>query len=143
MMNAGDLIKELSLTPHPEGGWYAETHRDSPPDGRRGSLTQIYYLLEAGQSSAWHRVNDATEIWHHYAGGPLILRLSMDGRSLEEQILGPDIAAGQVPQIVVPPGCWQAALPLAGWSLSGCTVAPAFEFAAFEMAPEGWEPGAD
>jgi predicted cupin superfamily sugar epimerase len=135
-----ELIEKLKLQPHPEGGWYAETHRDAPEGGGRGSVTQIYYLLEKGQRSAWHRVTDATEVWHHYAGGPLELLVSPDGRSVDCHILGRDLLNGEVSQAVIPPNCWQSAAPLEDWVLCGCTVAPAFEFEGFEMAPEDWEP---
>lgn len=137
-----ELVAALGLQPHPEGGWYRETFRDLPTGGGRGALTQIFYLLAAGEVSAWHRVTDATEIWHHYAGGSLMLSLSADGDSVEEHLMGPDVLAGQSPHVVVPPGCWQSARPLGSWTLCGCTVAPAFEFAGFEMAPPGWTPGA-
>ena len=141
MTDARTLIETLQLQPHPEGGWYAETHRDAPDGGERGSLTQIYYLLEAGQRSRWHRVTDATEVWHHYAGDPLELSLSEDGERVTRVTLGGGFDTGERPQAVVPPGVWQSARPLGGWSLCGCTVAPAFEFSGFEMAPDGWEPG--
>ncbi|MEQ8816775.1 MAG: cupin domain-containing protein [Thalassobaculum sp.] len=143
-MSAGEvrrLVETLGLQPHPEGGWYGETFRDRPAGGGRGALTQIFYLLGAGEISAWHRVTDATEVWHHYAGGPLLLSLSADGRETAEHVMGPDVLAGQTPHVVVPPGVWQSARPLGDWALCGCTVAPAFEFAGFEMAPPGWEPG--
>lgn len=135
---AEEVIRLLGLAPHPEGGFYRETFRAPAGDGGRGASTAIYYLLRAGDASAWHRV-DADEVWHHYAGGPLELVLS-DGRSREGVRLGVDLAAGERPQVVVPAGVWQSARPLAGWVLAGCTVAPAFEFAGFEMAPPGWEP---
>jgi predicted cupin superfamily sugar epimerase len=135
-----DLIEKLKLQPHPEGGWYAETHRDAPEGGGRGSVTQIFYLLEKGQRSAWHRVTDATEIWHHYAGGPLELLVSPDGRSVDCHVLGGDLMNGEASNAVVPPNCWQSAAPLEDWVLCGCSVAPAFEFSSFEMAPDDWEP---
>jgi predicted cupin superfamily sugar epimerase len=134
------IIRTLGLEPHPEGGFYAETWRDTAPEGWRGSGTAIYYLLRAGEVSAWHRV-DAAEIWHWYAGAPLKLRLSDDGQELREIALGPDIAAGQRPQAIVPAHGWQSAQSTGAWTLVGCTVSPAFEFAGFEMAPLGWEPG--
>jgi predicted cupin superfamily sugar epimerase len=137
---SGKIIAALGLQPHPEGGYYAETWRDHAPEGERGSGTAIYYLLRAGEMSAWHRV-DATEIWHWYAGSPLKLRLSDDGAELREIVLGPDIAAGERPQAIVPPHGWQSARSTGGWTLVGCTVSPAFDFAGFEMAPPGWEPG--
>jgi uncharacterized protein len=139
---SGRIIAALGLQPHPEGGYYAETWRENPRGGGRGSGTAIYYLLRAGEISAWHRV-DATEIWHWYAGSPLKLRLSDDGVKLREILLGPDVVAGQRPQGIVPPHGWQSAESTGGWTLVGCTVSPAFDFAGFEMAPPGWTPGQD
>lgn len=140
MQSADAVIARLNLKPHPEGGHYAETWRHEAGGGGRGAGTAIYYLLRAGERSHWHRV-DATEIWHFYAGEPLVLRLSEDGRGERAATLGPDVAAGQAPQLIVPPHCWQAAEPVGEWSLVGCTVSPAFDFAGFEMAPMGWNPG--
>ncbi|EME71546.1 hypothetical protein H261_02756 [Paramagnetospirillum caucaseum] len=140
MQTAEAIIARLGLAPHPEGGHYAETWRHAPEGGGRGAGTAIYYLLRAGERSHWHRV-DATEIWHYHAGDPLRLLLSADGRSQRTEMLGPDLAAGQSPQVIVPPFCWQAAEPAGAWTLVGCTVSPAFEFAGFEMAPKGWSPG--
>ena len=133
MTGADEVIELLELAPHPEGGWYRETWREP-------ASTAILYLLKAGERSNWHRV-DKTEIWHFYAGSPLGLALSPDGRQGTHQVLGVDLAAGQRPQVVVPAGVWQAARPRGEWSLAGCTVAPAFEFAGFELAPPGWHPG--
>ncbi len=140
MSAAAEIIARLGLLPHPEGGHYAETWRHRPDGGGRGAGTAIYYLLQAGERSHWHRV-DAAEIWHYYAGEPLRLHLSEDGRSVRSAILGPDVAAGQSPQLVVPPQVWQAAEPVGAWTLAGCTVSPAFEFAGFEMAAADWQPG--
>ncbi len=134
------IIETLGMQPHPEGGWYVETYRDSPPYGRRGAMTQIHYLLEVGDLSAWHRVIDATEVWHWSAGAPLALTLSPNGHDAEAHRLGPDVLAGERPHVVVPPGCWQTAESLGSWSLVGCTVAPAFDFSGFEMAPPDWRP---
>lgn len=133
-LEARRVIDSLGLRPHPEGGWYRETFRDP-------ASTAIFYLLEPGQVSAWHRVKGAVEVWHHYAGAPLRLRIAAPDGPEQAMTLGSDVLAGQTPQAVVPAGWWQAAEPLGGWVLVGCTVAPAFEFEAFEMAPEGWEPG--
>ncbi len=130
-MTDQDLIAELALEPHPEGGHFIETYRQRPASGGRGAMTAIYYLLRAGETSAWHRLKDADEIWHYYA----------DGRSVDRHLLGPEVAAGQRPQILVPRACWQAARSLGAWTLAGCTVAPAFEFASFELAPPDWRPG--
>ena len=140
-MTSREIIDRLGMQRHPEGGWYVETWRDAPgPDGRSRS-TAIYYLLEAGERSHWHRV-DATEIWHWHAGAPLELALSTDGVAVQTIALGPEIIAGQVPQGIVPPHVWQSAQSTGDWSLVGCTVAPGFEFSGFEMAPTDWSPGA-
>mgnify|MGYP001028705624 FL=1 len=135
-------IYELGPKPHPEGGWFRETFRDAQTDAAgRSASTAIYYLLAAGQVSAWHRV-DAVEAWHWYAGAPLRLRLARpDPKGVHETLtLGPDILARQKPQIVIDRHWWQSAESLGDWTLVGCTVAPGFDFAGFEMAPEGWEP---
>ena len=136
---AADIIARLGMRPHPEGGYYVETYRHAEPDGSRGACTAIYFLLPEGERSHWHRV-DAVEIWHWYAGGPLTLSLSEPGQPIRHLTLGNDLAAGHRPQGVVPSGVWQAAESLGAWSLVGCTVAPAFEFAGFELAPPGWQP---
>ncbi|GJL95724.1 MAG: cupin [Hyphococcus sp.] len=139
MGEAQDIIKKLELAPHPEGGWYRETWRADSADGERAAGTAIYYLLEKGQRSHWHRV-DAAEIWHFYAGAPLELSLSQDGVASSAQKLGNDFAQGEAPQIIVPPNCWQAAQSLGDWTLVGCTVSPGFEFENFEMADADWAP---
>ena len=140
-LTAAEVIAALGLAPHPEGGHYRETFRDAPSTpGERDASTAIYYLLLDGERSHWHRV-DAAEVWHFYAGAPLKLEISGDGRGRIEHRLGPDLAAGERPQVVVPKRVWQAAASLGAWTLVGCTVAPAFAFAGFELAPPGWEPG--
>ncbi len=136
---AAEVVGRLGLRPHPEGGWYAETWRHDPSPGQRAAGTAIYYLLEAGQRSHWHRV-DATEIWHHYSGDPLLLRISDGDAPRREVLLGPDLAGGQVPQAIVPEGAWQAAEPTGAWALVGCTVSPGFRFEGFELAPPSWAP---
>jgi predicted cupin superfamily sugar epimerase len=136
---AADIIARLDLKPHPEGGHYRETFRDSrcDADGRAFS-TAIYFLLARGERSHWHRI-DAVEVWHHYAGAALNLRIADDeGRRVVR--LGGDLAAGEQPQAIVPPHAWQAAESTGDWTLVGCTVAPGFDFANFEMAPPGWQP---
>ncbi|MBN9587838.1 MAG: cupin domain-containing protein [Alphaproteobacteria bacterium] len=145
-MNEADrLIRLLDLIPHPEGGHYRQTFRDlSGPEGpgtrdrmggdTRGHSTLIYFLLRAGEVSHWHRI-DAAEVWHFYRGAPVELRIG-------DQIvhLGPAIEDGEVPQAVVPPGAWQAARSLGEYSLVGCSVAPGFDFATFELAPKDFSP---
>ena len=140
-LSAGEVVLRLGLSPHPEGGWFVETFRDEGDEGGRAASTAIYFLLEAGQASRWHRVNDAAEVWHHYAGAPLRLSLApAEGGGVLQLVLGPELAAGQRPQAVCPRGAWQSAVSLGNWSLCGCTVAPGFEFSGFELAPEGWSP---
>lgn len=137
-MTAEEIIARLGLQPHPEGGYYREMFRAA--DTPRGASTAIYFLLKSGERSHWHRV-DADEIWHHYAGAPLELSLSADGHRTNNVRLGIDFEIGELPQAVVPRRVWQAARSLGHWTLVGCTVAPAFEFSGFELAPPGWAPG--
>lgn len=140
-LSADEVIAWLGLVPHPEGGWFRETFRDEASTGDRGASSAIYYLLRGDDRSAWHRVHDAAEVWHHYAGAPLELRISADGRQLATLLLGADLRRGERPQAAVPAGAWQSARSCGDWSLAGCTVAPAFQFERFEIAPPGWEPG--
>ncbi|MBB2749845.1 UNVERIFIED_ORG: hypothetical protein GGI57_000511 [Rhizobium aethiopicum] len=139
-MSPEDIIRALAMQPHPEGGWYAETFRDMA-GGERGHSTAIYYLLTRGQRSHWHRVHDAVEVWHYYAGAPLSLHRSEDGTASETLTLGTDLAAGERPQAIVPANWWQSAESLGDFTLVGCTVSPGFEFSSFEMASPGWTPG--
>jgi predicted cupin superfamily sugar epimerase len=136
-----ELIKVLDLAPHPEGGFYRETWRDRPAGGGRGAGTAIYFLLPAGVENRWHRV-DAAEIWHFYAGSPLELLIAPDGARASSQVLGTNLLEGERPQIEVPPHAWQRARTLGPWTLVGCTVSPAFEFARFEIAADGFAPRA-
>ena len=138
MTDADAVIARLGLLPHPEGGHYREIFR-AAADGR-SPVTSIYYLLRGGERSHWHRI-DATEIWHFHAGAPLLLSISADGKAVSRHILGTQLDLGQRPQAIVPPHAWQAAESQGNWSLTGCTVAPGFEFSGFELAPEGWRPG--
>lgn len=138
-LSAAEVIRLLDLAPHPEGGHFRETFRDvAGPDGRSRS-TAIYFLLAADELSHWHRV-DAVEIWHWYAGGPLALTVCENGHDAWSLRLGADLAAGQRPQAIVPAGAWQSAVGLGRWTLVGCTVAPGFDFAGFELAPPDWSP---
>jgi predicted cupin superfamily sugar epimerase len=138
-LTAADIIARLGLKPHPEGGHYRETFRDlrCDTDGRSFS-TAIYFLLARGERSHWHRI-DAVEVWHYYAGAALSLQIA-DGDGRRVVRLGGDLAAGEQPQATVPPHAWQAAESTGDWTLAGCTVAPGFDFAKFEMAPEGGQP---
>jgi uncharacterized protein len=140
-MRPEEIIRELGLQPHPEGGWYVQTFKDG--DGQaRGHSTAIYYMLQAGERSHWHRVHDAAEVWHYYAGAPLALHVAEDGKGRQTIMLGTDLPNGERPQAVVPANWWQAAETTGEYTLVGCTVAPGFEFSSFEMAPPGWAPSA-
>lgn len=139
MKSAEDIIRLLDLRPHPEGGHYRETWRSPAPAGERAAGTAIYYLLKAGEFSRWHRV-DADEIWHWHGGGALAIDMSAGSDRIVTHVLGGDLSAGERPQIVVPKMVWQMAKPMGAWTLVTCTVSPGFEFAGFEMAPEGWAP---
>lgn len=145
MTEAEALAARLGLSPHPEGGWFAESYRSPetlPAAGLparfgapRSVSTAIYFLLPAGTRSLLHRIK-SDELWHFYLGGPLRLtQISADGR-VEETVLGRDLAAGERLQHAVPAGCWFGAAPEPGapYSLAGCTVAPGFDFADFELA---------
>ncbi|MFQ1700914.1 cupin domain-containing protein [Loktanella agnita] len=136
-MTADEIIAKLGLSPHPEGGYYRQTWvagNEGRPCG-----TCIYFLLKAGASSHWHKV-DAVEIWHYYAGAPLILSItdSDDGPATDHH-LGPDLAAGQFPQAIVPKDNWQAARTTGDWTLVGCTVSPGFRFDGFTLAAPGFD----
>jgi uncharacterized protein len=138
-LSAADVIRLLELAPHPEGGHFRETFRDSVVDATgRAASTAIYFLLAAREVSRWHRV-DAAEAWHWHAGAPLALTIA-DTAGRRSIRLGVDLAAGERPQAVVPAGAWQQAASLGAWTLVGCTVAPGFQFSGFEMAPPDFEP---
>ena len=125
------MLERLALEPHPEGGHYRQTWADD-------ACSAIYYLLEAGERSEWHRIRDRAEIWHFYAGAPLRLAVDLEGpgtTTQQEYTLGSDLEQGQTPQVVVPGGGWQSARTLGRWTLAGCTVAPPFTFDVFEIAP--------
>jgi predicted cupin superfamily sugar epimerase len=138
-LSAAELIAQLELVPHPEGGHYRETYRSglevNTPRGPRAASTAILFLLAAGECSRWHRIA-SDEAWHHHGGGSLALyELSPQGHGRRIQ-LGLNLEAGDRPQHVVPAGSWFAAEPLVAspWSLVSCTVAPGFDFADFELA---------
>ena len=138
-LSAQSIIETLKMERHPEGGWYIQTFKDTA-GGSRGHSTAIYYLLEQGERSHWHRVHDAAEVWHFYAGSPLALSIAEDGKPAKTVTLGSNILAGERPQAIVPANGWQSAASLGAWTLVGCTVSPGFDFSAFEMAPPDWRP---
>lgn len=135
---AGRLIADLGLAPHPEGGWFRETWRSPAARGARAASTSILFLLPAGETSRWHKV-DADEIWLHHAGAPLALATAGPA-GVAVATIGADPVRGETLQAVVPAGVWQAAKPLGPWSLVACVVAPGFEFAGFTLAAPGWSP---
>ncbi|MFY0595876.1 MAG: cupin domain-containing protein [Cognatishimia sp.] len=136
-MTADQLIEKLALKPHPEGGHFRETwvaDNDGRPVG-----TAIYFLLKSGEQSHWHKV-DAVEIWHYYAGAPLVLSMSeTESGPARDHILGPDLFDKQSPQIIVPTDHWQAARTTGEFTLVGCTVSPGFQFEGFTLAPDGFD----
>ncbi len=138
-LTAAEIIAPLDLKPHPEGGHYRETFRDDHSvDRGRSASTAIYFLLARGERSHWHRV-DAVEIWHYYAGSSLALHIA-DESGHRTVRLSADLKAGEFPQAAVSARAWQAAESAGDWTLAGCTVAPGFDFANFELAPPDWTP---
>ena len=138
MTTAEDVITRFNLTRHPEGGWYRQTWIADAAGGARPAGTAILFLLQAGERSHWHKV-DAAEIWHFHAGSPLALRMSETDQGPASLIVLGDVAQGHAPQAIVPPHHWQAAESRGDWSLVGCTVSPAFQFAGFTLAPQGFD----
>jgi predicted cupin superfamily sugar epimerase len=138
-VDASEIIAALGMVPHPEGGHYAETFRGDDRSTGRATVTAIYFLLQGDQRSHWHRV-DADEIWLYHSGDPLELTIAGDRGDRSIMTLGADLAAGHVPQAVVPAGAWQSATTAGDHSLVSCVVAPGFEFSGFELAPPDWEP---
>ena len=139
-LGANEIVRLLDMQPHPEGGHYAEVHRTPATPGDRPKSSLIYFLLQADEVSAWHRV-DAEEYWLWHAGAPIALTISPpDGKGATPHRLGPNLRAGDHPHAVVPTGHWQTAETLGAWTLVSCVVAPAFSFDGFELAPEGWRP---
>ncbi|NIZ11391.1 cupin domain-containing protein [Pseudooceanicola sp. HF7] len=138
-MTPEEIITLLDLAPHPEGGAYVETWRAEAAGGAHPTGTAIYFLLKEGEVSHWHKIV-STEVWHHYAGAPVELRLSpTEAGPAEAHVLGKDLAAGERPQVIVPPGYWQAARPMGGWALVGCTVSPGFDFKDFVLADPSFD----
>ena len=141
-MTCDEIVRLLDLAPHPEGGFYRETFRDSAclPGTSRAFSTAIYFLLPAGVISRWHKVN-AVETWHWYTGATLELSIAPPaGGRVERHFLGPDVEIGERPQAIVPANHWQQDESRGNWTLVGCTVAPGFEFSGFSMAQPGWSP---
>jgi predicted cupin superfamily sugar epimerase len=145
--DAAFWIERLDLRPHPEGGYFRETYRAAETidgaalparfDGPRAFATAVYFLITRDAFSAFHRIR-SDEVWHFYAGDAVTLAvLDADGRgTLTTESLGRDPARGESPQVVIPAGAWFAAevAPQGTFALVGCTVAPGFDFADFELA---------
>lgn len=140
-LSGDDVIQMLGLSPHPEGGHFRETFRDTAEPGKRAASTAIYFLLKEGERSHWHAV-DAAEGWHFYAGDPLLLEVSPTGGPVAHVRLGPNLSDGERPQAIVPPGHWQRARSLGKWTLVGCTVAPGFTFEGFTLTAPDFSPDA-
>ncbi|MAU45215.1 MAG: cupin [Yangia sp.] len=138
-LTADEIITLLELSPHPEGGHFRQTWVSDAPEGERPVGTCIYFLLKAGESSHWHKV-DAAEIWLWHAGAPLVLSLAAtDEGPREDLVLGSDLASGARPQRIVPVGHWQAARSTGDWTLVSCTVSPGFRFEGFTLAEPGFD----
>ncbi len=143
MSDLPEWARRLDLSPHPEGGWFRETWRSDlsipqsalPPSytGFRSAGTAILFLLMPDQESAWHTVRSA-ELWLYHRGGPLDLHVGRDQDSATVTVLGADVAGGETPQFVVPPGHWQRARPRGTEPcLVSCVVVPGFDFADFAL----------
>ena len=129
------LIDELKLIPHPEGGHFVETFRDS-----KNQISHIYYLLKKGETSHWHKINK-NELLVFYDGDPLQVLLSKDRVHTQKIIMGKDINNDHKYHFVVKAETWFSMVPLGQWSLIGCIVVPAFDYKDFELAPLSWYPG--
>jgi len=137
-MTPQQIIRQLDLSPHPEGGHYRQTWVDETGTGRPAG-TCIYFLLQNNEHSHWHKV-DAAEIWHFYAGAPLVLSTApTETGPAKDRILGADLGAGQSPQLIVPADHWQSARTTGAYTLVGCTVSPGFRFEGFTLAPPDFD----
>ncbi len=144
MNRIAEIIKELDLKPHPEGGYFKETYRSegkinedslySNYNGKRNYATCIYFLLTSDTFSAFHKIKQ-DEIWHFYEGSPISLHTISENGNHSEYIIGCDFDKGQTPQLVVPGGHFFGARVInkSGYALVGCTVSPGFDFSDFEL----------
>ena len=134
MNKYNELINKFNMLPHPEGGYFVETYRDS-----NGNMSHIYYLLKKGEISHWHKLSK-NENLHFYDGDPIKIFLSDDKINLSEIILGKNFSKNQQYNFTVKAGTWFSMESLGDWSLIGCIVAPAFEYKDLELAPPNWHP---
>lgn len=147
--SAKDIIQQLDLAPHPEGGYYRRTYQSDTGQSdtgqsdtgieERGYATAIYYLLEGTEFALWHRV-DADEIWFWHAGGTLTLQISEKGQATTAQTLGYNVMAGESPQVLVPAHAWQRARSNSDWTLVSCCVSPGFLFETYDLATPEFDP---
>ena len=134
MADSDKLIEQLKMNPHPEGGYYSESFRD-----RDNSVSLIYYLLKKEQRSHWHRLTK-NEILHFYKGDPLSVHISADAKTTITKKLGSGISSNENLHLVIHAGSWFSMNSEGDYSLIGCTVSPAFDYADFELAPPNWKP---
>lgn len=140
MQTIQDLIKKLELVPHPEGGYYKRTFQNKEgPDGR-GHATAIYYLLEGGSFNKWHRM-DSDELWFWHAGAPLTLEIANSEKHVQPHMLGPNVMANELPQLLAPAHRWQRAKSNGNWTLVSCSVSPGFTFENYDLIENpSWHP---
>tara|TARA_Y100000590_G_C15120745_1_gene788609 strand:- start:205 stop:612 length:408 start_codon:yes stop_codon:yes gene_type:complete len=132
MHESDQIIKKLKMEPHPEGGHYLESYRDE-------NVSLIYYLLKKNEKSHWHRLSK-NEILHFYKGHPLSVDISLDGKTLDNKVLGNKVNSKENMHIIIKAGSWFSMTSTGDYSLIGCTVSPAFDYSDFELAPKGWSP---
>jgi len=142
---AEDIIKELGLLPHPEGGYFRRTYCCENPASDRGYMSTIYYLMKSNMQNLWHQI-DAAELWLWHAGSPVQLSVAADKKTAPATyLLGPDIISHERPQILIPGKMWNQAQVVdqtpGSWSLVSCCVSPEFVFQNLELAERGWQPG--
>ena len=135
MIISDKIIEQLKMSMHPEGGHFSESFRDD-----QNNVSLIYYLLKKNEKSHWHRLTK-NEILHFYKGSPLNISVSEDGKTSNNITLGNNIDDNENMHLVVKAGSWFSMESTGGYSLIGCTVAPAFDYEDFELAPKNWKPG--
>tara|TARA_Y100000741_G_C18173413_1_gene526241 strand:+ start:92 stop:502 length:411 start_codon:yes stop_codon:yes gene_type:complete len=135
MLVPEEIINKLKMLPHPEGGYFVESFRDNEKN-----VSLIYYLLKKNQRSHWHRLTK-NEILHFYQGDSMSVFISQNGKNIITKTLGKNLNIDENLHIVIKAGSWFSMESNGEFSLIGCTVAPAFDYSDFELAPKNWEPG--